>query len=82
MFYHSASLFISKIKPDRLLEGVIRSKLDNGQEHVFSAGESWVEKPGARHTMSSNASATEPAKLLALFIADSKSKDLVTIDKK
>jgi hypothetical protein len=32
--------------------------------------------------VSDNASATEPAKLLAIFVADSKEKDLVTLDKK
>ena len=49
---------------------------------VFHAGEHWIEKPGAHHTVSENASDTEPAKLLAIFVADAKDKKLVTFDKK
>lgn len=63
-----------------VLEGAVRSKLDNGEERVYKAGESWTEKPGARHTMSENASATEPAKILAMLIHDAKAKDLLTFD--
>lgn len=65
-----------------VLEGAIRSRLDNGKEQVFHAGESWTEAPGAHHAVSDNASTTEPAKLLAIFIADSNDKELVSIDKK
>lgn len=63
-----------------VLEGAIRSKLDNGEERVYRAGESWTEKPGAHHAMSENASATDPAKILAMLIHDAKAKDLVTFD--
>ena len=63
-----------------VLEGAIRSKLDNGEERVYKAGESWTEKPGARHTLSENASTTEPAKILAMLIHDAKAKDLLTFD--
>ncbi len=65
-----------------VLEGAIRSRVGNGKEQVFHAGESWTETPGAHHTVSDNASQTEPAKLLAIFIADSKETGLLTIDKK
>ena len=64
-----------------VLSGAIRSRINNGEEHVFHAGESWTEKPGAHHTVSENASDTEPAKLLAIFVADTKDKKLVTFDK-
>jgi quercetin dioxygenase-like cupin family protein len=63
-----------------VLEGAIRSKLDNGEERVYKAGESWTEKPSARHTLSENASATEPAKIFAMLIHDAKAKDLLTFD--
>jgi quercetin dioxygenase-like cupin family protein len=63
-----------------VLEGAIRSQLDNGEVRVYRAGESWTEKPGAHHVLSENASTTEPAKLLAMLIADTKAKDLVTFD--
>ncbi|CAB3776107.1 cupin domain-containing protein [Paraburkholderia fynbosensis] len=65
-----------------VLSGAIRSRVDNGEERVYHAGEYWTEKPGAHHTVSENASATEPAKLLAIFVADTKDKNLVTFDKK
>jgi quercetin dioxygenase-like cupin family protein len=65
-----------------VLSGAIRSQVDGGEERVFHAGEHWTEKPGAHHTVSENASDTKPAKLLAIFIADTKDKNLVTFDKK
>ncbi len=65
-----------------VLEGAIRSRLGDGKEQVFHAGESWTETPGAHHTVSGNASSTEPAKMLAIFVADSKDKDLVKLDPK
>lgn len=63
-----------------VLEGAIRSRLDNGEVRVYRAGESWSEEPGVHHAVSENASATEPARLLALFIAETTDKDLVTFD--
>lgn len=65
-----------------VLSGAIRSRVNNGEERVYRAGEHWTEKPGVHHTVSENASDTEPAKLLAIFIADTKDKNLVTFDKK
>jgi quercetin dioxygenase-like cupin family protein len=37
---------------------------------IYRAGESFFEPPGSIHLVSENASATEPAALLAIFIAD------------
>ncbi|CAB3718188.1 cupin domain-containing protein [Paraburkholderia rhynchosiae] len=65
-----------------VLSGSIRSGIDGGEPHVYHAGEHWTEKPGAHHTVSENASDTEPAKLLAIFVADTKDNHLVTFDKK
>jgi quercetin dioxygenase-like cupin family protein len=65
-----------------VLSGAIRSQVNNGETRVYHAGEYWTEKPGVHHTVSENASATEPAKLLAIFVADTKNKNLVTFDKK
>ena len=64
-----------------VLSGAIRSRVNDGETRVFHAGEHWTEKPGAHHTVSENASGTEPAKLLAIFVADTKDKNLVTYDK-
>uniref|UniRef100_E1T8J8 Cupin 2 conserved barrel domain protein n=1 Tax=Burkholderia sp. (strain CCGE1003) TaxID=640512 RepID=E1T8J8_BURSG len=63
-----------------VLSGSIRSGVDGGEPHVFHAGEHWVEKPGAHHTVSENASDTEPARLLAIFVADRNDNKLVTFD--
>ncbi|WP_027213151.1 cupin domain-containing protein [Burkholderia sp. WSM2232] len=63
-----------------VLSGSIRSGVDGGEPRVFHAGEHWVEKPGAHHTVSENASATEPARLLAIFVADRNDNKLVTFD--
>jgi len=65
-----------------VLSGAIRSRVNDGEERVYHAGESWTEKPGDHHTVSENASATEPAKLLAIFVADTNDRNLVTFDKK
>jgi len=48
----------------------VRSKVNDEPERVYRAGEFWTEPPGARHAVSANASASEPAKLVAVFVAD------------
>ena len=53
-----------------VLEGAIRSKVNDGPETVYRAGENWFEPPGSAHPVSANASATEPAALLAVFVAE------------
>ncbi len=63
-----------------VLEGAVRSKVNDGPEQVYRAGESFVEMPGDHHGVSANASDTEPAKLLAVFVVDSAETDLVIDD--
>jgi quercetin dioxygenase-like cupin family protein len=63
-----------------VLEGAIRSKVNDGPETVYQAGESWLEPPGAAHSVSANASTTEPAALLAVFVAKD-GAELTTFDK-
>jgi quercetin dioxygenase-like cupin family protein len=53
-----------------VLSGTVRSQLDNGPIGTFKAGESFFEPPGAIHTFAENASKTEPAEILAIFVAD------------
>jgi quercetin dioxygenase-like cupin family protein len=72
---HAKSAFVNGF----VVSGAIRSKVDNGETRVFKAGESWSEEPGAQHPISENASATEPATLLAIFVVDTNDKDLVTL---
>jgi quercetin dioxygenase-like cupin family protein len=62
-----------------VLDGAIRSKVNDGPVRVYKAGESWLEPPGAAHPVSANASATEPARLLAVFVAEN-GAELTTFD--
>ena len=64
-----------------VLEGAIRSKVNDGPEKVYRAGESWAEVPGDHHAISANASDTQPARLLAVFVVDTDEKKLITPDK-
>ena len=64
-----------------VLEGAIRSKVNDGPEKVYRAGESWAEVPGDHHVVSANDSDTQPARLLAVFVVDTYEKKLVTPDK-
>jgi quercetin dioxygenase-like cupin family protein len=70
---HPASAFIYAT----VLEGAIVSKVNDGPETVYRAGENWSEVPGDRHLVSKNASSTEPARLLAVFVVDTAQTDLV-----
>jgi len=54
-----------------VLTGQIRSENSaTGPAKVYKAGEAFFEPPGSEHLVSENASATEPASLLAIFVAD------------
>lgn len=53
-----------------VLKGTLRSQLDFGPIGTFKPGDTWFEPPGTIHTFIENASATEPAELLAIFVAD------------
>jgi quercetin dioxygenase-like cupin family protein len=64
-----------------VLKGAIRSKVNDGPEKTFKAGESWTEQPGDHHQVSANASTTEPAQLLAIFVVDTKDKQILFPDK-
>jgi quercetin dioxygenase-like cupin family protein len=59
-----------------VLEGSIRSQVNDGPVKVYKAGESFSEMPGDRHGVSENGSKTKPAKLLAVFVVDTSEKEL------
>ena len=61
-----------------VLEGAIRTSVNNGPVVTYRAGQNFPEMPGDRHTLDENASKTEPAKLLAVFVVDTDEKDLLT----
>lgn len=54
-----------------VLTGTIRSENSaTGPAREYKAGESFFEPPGSVHLVTANVSETEPASLLAVFIAD------------
>ena len=74
---HAPSAFIYAT----VLEGAVRSQVNDGPVVTYQAGESFSENPGDRHSVSENASATEPARLLAVFVVDTEETTL-TIETK
>jgi quercetin dioxygenase-like cupin family protein len=71
---HAKSAFIYAY----VISGAIESKVNDGETRIYRAGESWSESPGAIHSISRNASKTEPAKLLAVFVLDTNDDPLTT----
>jgi quercetin dioxygenase-like cupin family protein len=69
---HAKSAFIYAT----VLEGAIRSQVNDGPVTTYKAGQSFSESPGDRHRVSANASETEPAKLLAVFVVDTNETEL------
>ena len=63
-----------------VLEGAIRSQVNDGPVTTYRAGESFAELPGDHHSVSANASDSEPAKLLAVFVVDTSETNLVIDD--
>src|SRR5712672_1190464 len=53
-----------------ITRGEVRSQLGGGPVETFKVGQSFFEPPGATHLVSANASTTEPAELIAVFVAD------------
>jgi quercetin dioxygenase-like cupin family protein len=53
-----------------VLQGAIKSQVNDGPVKTYHAGESFSELPGDHHRVSANASGTEPARLLAVFVVD------------
>ncbi|WP_457811863.1 cupin domain-containing protein [Sinorhizobium meliloti] len=61
-----------------VLEGAIRSSVNGSPEKVYQVGENFYEDPGSQHEVSANASDTEPARLLAVFVLDTDETELTT----
>ena len=61
-----------------VLEGAIRSQVNDGPVTTYKAGRSFFEVPGDRHGVSANASKIKPAKLLAVFVVDTNETELTT----
>ena len=73
---HAKSAFIYGY----IVSGAIRSQVDDQPAKVYRAGEAFYEMPGAHHRVSENASDSDPARLLAVFVVDSNDTPLTTPD--
>ena len=74
---HAASAFITAT----LIEGAVRSRINDGPEKVFHVGESFIEIPGDHPGISANASDVEPSRLLAVFVVDTDDTKLTMPDR-
>jgi quercetin dioxygenase-like cupin family protein len=74
---HAKSAFIYAY----VVSGAIESQVDGEPARIYTAGQSFHEEPGALHRISRNASKSEPARLLAVFVVDSNDAALTTPEK-
>ncbi|MCV9960296.1 cupin domain-containing protein [Pararhizobium sp. BT-229] len=74
---HAKSAFIYA----RVLSGEIKSKVNDEDEKVYKVGEQFFELPGSSHKVSENASETDPASLLAVFIVEKEDEPLTSLEK-
>ena len=61
---HDANTFVY------VLEGTVEMQVAGGQLVRLTAGQTFYESPSDVHTVSRNASATQPAKFLVFFVRD------------
>jgi quercetin dioxygenase-like cupin family protein len=69
---HAKSAFIYAT----VLEGAIRSQVNDEPMTTYEVGQNWSEVPGDIHRVSANASETKPAKILAVFVVDTNETEL------
>ena len=74
---HAGSAFIYAY----VVSGEVRSQVNDEPVRVYKAGEQWFENPGAHHRVSENASATKPARLIAVIILDATEKEATLPEK-
>lgn len=74
---HAKSAFIYAT----VIEGTIKSQINDGEVKVYNTGENWIEVPGDHHRVSANASEAKPAKILAVFVVDTDETKLTVPDK-
>jgi quercetin dioxygenase-like cupin family protein len=70
--YHTAPLVAY------VVSGALRSRVGEGPERIYHAGESFYEPANAIHHVSANASMTEPVTFIAVFVAPANSTLTVT----
>jgi quercetin dioxygenase-like cupin family protein len=71
---HAQSAFIMAY----VISGAILSQVEGEPAHIYRAGQTWQEDPGAHHVLAENASKTEPARLLAVFVVDTADENALT----
>jgi quercetin dioxygenase-like cupin family protein len=71
--YHPGSVFAY------VLEGEVISQLEGQPPKKYKAGDSWYEPPRAKHLISKNASATQPAKLLVWLLLGERDKTTIPL---
>lgn len=60
--HHEADLYV------HVLKGTIRSQLGGQKVETYTKGQSFFEPDGSTHLFAENASTTEPARILAVFV--------------
>ncbi|GMK54943.1 hypothetical protein CspeluHIS016_0115290 [Cutaneotrichosporon spelunceum] len=63
-----------------VLSGSLESAVNDEEPKTFNAGDSWTENPGDIHSVSRNASQTQPAEFIATFIAPVDQEEFVIFD--
>jgi len=58
-----------------VLEGAVRTSVNDGPVVIYRGGQNFTEMPGDRHSVDENASKSEPAKLLAVMVVDTDTKE-------
>jgi quercetin dioxygenase-like cupin family protein len=53
-----------------VLEGAVRSQLNDEPARTYRQGGNWAEPPGAHHVLTENTSRTERARLLVVFVSN------------
>jgi quercetin dioxygenase-like cupin family protein len=64
-----------------VIEGEVRSQLNDGPVQTYRTGQNWTELPGDHHRVSANASESRPAKILAVFVVDNEHTELTIPDR-
>ena len=65
-----------------VIEGAVRMQVNNEPVRTYRVGENWTEMPGDHHVVSANASKSQPAKILAVFVVDDSDTELTIPDGK
>ncbi|PMD18381.1 cupin domain protein [Hyaloscypha hepaticicola] len=63
-----------------VVSGYTLNKMNYDPMQIFGPGETFTENPGCKHKISDNASATEPATMIATFVVDTKVVEKVGIE--